>query len=197
MAIWQAVSTLIELCSVSMNSQSKPQVPAMVAMSTVRAWRSPMPRASPPAASFALVPLIRVGMVRSILAYRMRRMKIGTDIGKLAGLLSLAEIEEAGRRHLPRPLRAYVSGGVEDNVSLMGNRAAFHEYGFVPRVLVNVAERSQATTLFGRSYAMPAGIAPMGICAMTAYRGDVVLARGAAAENALMVFSGSSLIRLE
>jgi L-lactate dehydrogenase (cytochrome) len=60
-----------------------------------------------------------------------------------------------------------------------------------------VAERSQATTLFGRSYAMPAGIAPMGICAMTAYRGDVVLARGAAAENALMIFSGSSLIRLE
>ena len=32
---------------------------------------------------------------------------------------------------------------------------------------------------------------------MTAYRGDIVLARGAAAENALMIFSGSSLIPLE
>jgi L-lactate dehydrogenase (cytochrome) len=112
-------------------------------------------------------------------------------------LLSLEEIEQAGRRHLPRPLRAYVSGGVEDNVSLEANRAAFREYGFVPRVLVNVAQRSQATTLFGHRYAMPAGIAPMGICAMTAYRGDLALARGAAAENALMIFSGSSLIRLE
>lgn len=112
-------------------------------------------------------------------------------------LLSLADIEQAGRRHLPRALHAYVSGGVEDNVSLAGNRAAFREYGFVPRVLVNVALRSQAATLFGRSYATPVGIAPMGICAMTAYRGDIVLARGAAAENALMIFSGSSLIPLE
>ena len=32
---------------------------------------------------------------------------------------------------------------------------------------------------------------------MTAYRGDIVLARGAAAEKALMIFSGSSLIALE
>ncbi len=86
---------------------------------------------------------------------------------------------------------------MEDNVSLEGNRAAFREYGFVPRVLVNVAQRTQGSTLFGRSYATPVGIAPMGICAMTAYRGDVALARGAAAENALMIFSGSSLIRLE
>ena len=112
-------------------------------------------------------------------------------------LLSLADFEEAGRRHLPRALHAYVSGGVEDDVSLAGNRAAYREYGFVPRVLVNIAQRSQATTLFGRRYETPVGIAPMGICAMTAYRGDIVLARGAAAEKALMIFSGSSLIALE
>jgi L-lactate dehydrogenase (cytochrome) len=67
----------------------------------------------------------------------------------------------------------------------------------VPRVLVDVSKRSTAATLFGRTYAAPFGIAPMGICAMTAYRGDIVLARGAAAENVPLVFSGSSLIRLE
>src|SRR4051812_17472542 len=116
---------------------------------------------------------------------------------RMRQLLSLADFEEAGRRHLPRALHAYVSGGVEDDISLAGNRAAFREYGFVPRVLVNIAQRSQATTLFGRRYEMPVGIAPMGICAMTAYRGDIVLARGAAAEKALMIFSGSSLIPLE
>jgi L-lactate dehydrogenase (cytochrome) len=37
----------------------------------------------------------------------------------------------------------------------------------------------------------------MGLCAMTAYRGDIVLARSAAAEKVPLVFSGSSLIRLE
>jgi L-lactate dehydrogenase (cytochrome) len=114
-----------------------------------------------------------------------------------AVILSLLDYEEAGRRHLPRALRAYVSGGVEDGVSLAANRAAFQEYAFVPRFLVDVSKRSPATTLFGREYAVPFGLAPMGICAMTAYRGDIVLARGAAAERALMIFSGSSLIRLE
>src|SRR5690606_21029283 len=60
-----------------------------------------------------------------------------------------------------------------------------------------VSERNPETTLFGRRYAVPFGIAPMGICAMTGYRGDIALAKAAAAENAVMIFSGSSLIRLE
>ncbi|HWA38194.1 MAG TPA: alpha-hydroxy acid oxidase, partial [Burkholderiales bacterium] len=87
--------------------------------------------------------------------------------------------------------------GVEDDVSREANRAAFREWSFVPRVLVNVAKRDLSTELFGRRYALPFGIAPMGICSITGYRGDLSLARAAAAEKALMIFSSSSLIRLE
>jgi L-lactate dehydrogenase (cytochrome) len=112
-------------------------------------------------------------------------------------LLSLEDFEIAGRRHLPRALREYVAGGVEDNVSREGNRAAYREWAFVPRVLVNVAKRDLETTLLGRKYAVPFGIAPMGLCAMTGFRGDLALAKAAAEEGALMIFSGSSLIRLE
>jgi L-lactate dehydrogenase (cytochrome) len=115
----------------------------------------------------------------------------------LRGILKLDDFEEAGRRHMPRPLFSYVSGGVEDHESYRDNRAAFREYGFVPRILVGVAQRSQATPLLGHTYASPFGIAPMGICAMTAYRGDLVLARAAARANIPMVLSGSSLIPLE
>jgi L-lactate dehydrogenase (cytochrome) len=115
----------------------------------------------------------------------------------LGKLLSLDDFEKAGYAHLPRPLSEYVSGGVEDNVSREANRAAYREWSFVPRVLVDVAKRDLGVTLFGRRFALPFGIAPMGICAMTGYRGDLNLARAAAAENALMIFSGSSLIRLE
>ncbi len=67
----------------------------------------------------------------------------------------------------------------------------------MPRTLVDVSARSSAATLFGREYAAPFGIAPMGICALTAYRGDIVLAQAATAEKVPMIFSGSSLIRLE
>jgi L-lactate dehydrogenase (cytochrome) len=44
-----------------------------------------------------------------------------------------------------------------------------------------VSGGSQKTTLFGREVASAFGIAPMGISALSAYRGDLVLA-GAAGE---------------
>ena len=112
-------------------------------------------------------------------------------------VLSLDDFEAAARRHLPAPVFAYVSGGVERNQTLRANARAFERYEFVTRVLVNTAKRSTATTLFGREWAAPFGIAPMGICALSAYRGDLVLAQAAARENVPMVMSGSSLIRLE
>src|SRR6185295_448053 len=113
----------------------------------------------------------------------------------LNDILSLDDFERAARARLPRPIFAYVSGGSEDNVTLDGNRAAFDAYGFIPRVLSDVSKRNPATTLFGHEYAMPVGIAPMGIMALSAYRGDLVLARAARAANIPMVLSGTSLIR--
>ena len=58
-----------------------------------------------------------------------------------ANLLSLDDFERAASRHLPRPIFAYVSGGAEDNFALRDNRAAFDDYGFVPRVLTRSEER--------------------------------------------------------
>jgi len=118
-------------------------------------------------------------------------------VGRLDHILRLDDFEPAARKHLPRPLFSYVSGGVEDFVSLRDNRAAFEEWGFVPRVLVGVGNRTPAVELLGQSYAQPFGIGPMGISAMTAYRGDLVLARCAGEAKIPMVLSGSSLIRLE
>jgi L-lactate dehydrogenase (cytochrome) len=113
------------------------------------------------------------------------------------GLLCLDDFEAAARKHLPRPIFGYIAGAVETNMSLDDNRAAFREFGFLTRALVDVSQRSQQTSLYGRSYATPFGIAPMGITALSAYRGDLVLAQAAGAANVLMVMSGSSLIRLE
>jgi len=116
---------------------------------------------------------------------------------RLGQVLCLDDFEAAARRHLPAPVFAYVSGGVERNQSLLANARAFEQYDFVTRVLVNTSQRSTETTLFGRTWSAPFGIAPMGICALSAYRGDLILARAAALENVPMIVCGSSLIRLE
>ncbi|MBT9511105.1 MAG: alpha-hydroxy-acid oxidizing protein [Acidovorax sp.] len=117
--------------------------------------------------------------------------------GRTRNLLSLDDFEAAARRVLPRPIFGYVAGAAEDNRALADNRRAFDELALVPRVLCNVAQRQQGVTLFGTRYASPFGVAPMGIAALSAYRGDVVLARAAATEGIPAVLSGSSLIRLE
>src|SRR5262245_12601208 len=112
-------------------------------------------------------------------------------------VLCLDDFEQHARRHLPRPLFGYVAGASETNASLRYNAAAFDRYAFRPRVLRDVAQRSTRTTLLGESFAAPFGIAPMGISALFAYRGDLVLAEGAKQSDIPMIMSGSSLIRLE
>jgi L-lactate dehydrogenase (cytochrome) len=116
---------------------------------------------------------------------------------RLRMILALDDFEAPARRYLPRPMYGYVSGGAETNASLRANRAAFDDFSFVPRVLVDVSGRSTKTTLFGREYDAPFGVAPMGGSSMAAYQGDIVLARSAAAANIPMIMSGASLTRLE
>jgi L-lactate dehydrogenase (cytochrome) len=115
----------------------------------------------------------------------------------LRRILSLEDLEDAARRVLPRPIFGYVSGGSERNVSLTGNRAAFDEHHFVPRVLVGTMGRHQQRPLFGHTYDMPFGFAPMGGTSLAAYQGDLVLARVAADLNIPMIQSGAGLTPLE
>jgi L-lactate dehydrogenase (cytochrome) len=63
--------------------------------------------------------------------------------------------------------------------------------------MVNVSQRSQQVELFGHAYAAPFGIAPVGIAALYAYRGDLVMAAAARDANIPMIMSGSSLIPME
>ena len=115
----------------------------------------------------------------------------------LRNVLALDDFEAPARRYIPRPIFGYISGGAETNASLRGNRAAFDDYAFVPKALVDVSKRSQKTVLFGRAYDAPFGIAPMGGTSMAAYQGDIVLTRAAAAANVPMILSGASLTPLE
>ncbi len=115
----------------------------------------------------------------------------------LQRMLSLEDFEAAARRCLPRPLFGYLSGAAENGRTLSANRAAFDDVTFRPRALVDITQRHARTELFGTTYAAPFGIAPMGLGALMAYRGDVVMAQAAANAGVPMVLSGASLIALE
>jgi L-lactate dehydrogenase (cytochrome) len=111
--------------------------------------------------------------------------------------LALDDFEAAARSLLPRPIFGYISGAAETNASLRDNRKVFDEWGFVPRALVNVSQRDTSIELFGRRYQSPIGVAPMGVSALSAYRGDIVQARAALRQGVPMILSGTSLIKME
>jgi L-lactate dehydrogenase (cytochrome) len=96
----------------------------------------------------------------------------------LRNYLALQDFIDQARKVLPRPIYGYITGGVENNISLRGNREVFDEIGFVPKPLVDTTQRSMKTELFGKTYNAPFGFAPMGGTSIATYQGDLVLARG-------------------
>ncbi|MFC7398113.1 alpha-hydroxy acid oxidase [Chelatococcus sp. GCM10030263] len=117
--------------------------------------------------------------------------------GRLAKIFSLDDFQLAAERCLPRCVYGFVSGGVETNVSREANRAAFADWSFRPRVLVNTVGRSQAATLFGQTFRAPFGIAPMGSTSLGAFEGERVLAATAYEAGIPFILSGSTLMRME
>ncbi|SMH28222.1 alpha-hydroxy acid oxidase [Mesorhizobium australicum] len=116
---------------------------------------------------------------------------------RLRRVLSLDDFEAVARSFLPRPIFGYVAGGSETCATLRDNRTAFAEWAMLPTTLVDTSTRSQKRTLFGIDYSSPFGISPVGFSALSAYRGDLVLAQGARRAGIPMIMSGASLIRLE
>ena len=91
----------------------------------------------------------------------------------------------------------YVAHGAETEATLRATRAAFDAWRLVTRVLVGVSKRHQDVELFGRRYAAPFGIAPMGGSALVAYEGHTVMARAAAEARIPFILSANSIIPLE
>jgi len=112
-------------------------------------------------------------------------------------IYSLHDFEGPARRRLPRQLFSYIHNGADEERTLKENRNAFDRYAFVPRLLKDVSRREQKIELFGREYASPFGIAPVGLSAMWCYRGDIVLAQGAQENGIPAIMSGASLIPME
>ena len=115
----------------------------------------------------------------------------------LREVLCLDDFAAAAQKRLPRPIFGYIAGAAERNASLKDNERVFDELGFVTRTLVDVSRRSMQRTLFDKTYSAPFGIAPMGLAALSSYRGDIALAQAAQHATIPMIISGTSLIAME
>jgi len=111
--------------------------------------------------------------------------------------INIEDLHRIAKRKLPRVIFDYIEGGVEDERGLARNEAAFHKHRLLPRYLVDVSQRDQSATVFGRTYSSPFGISPTGGVGLYRREGEVMLAEAAAAANIPYIMSGGSNASME
>ncbi len=110
---------------------------------------------------------------------------------------NLHDLRELARRRLPRGVFEFIDRGVEDEVALRENRAAFQRIKLAPHVLMDVSGRSAACTLFGQPCAMPVAIAPTGAAGLVWYQGELELARAAAKAGVPFTVATNAMTSME
>lgn len=90
------------------------------------------------------------------------------------------------KRRIPRFAFDYLEGGVGSEICIERNRRALDAIEIIPRYGLDTSVPRLTTTLFGRDYAMPLGISPMGLSGLVWPNADDALA--AAAEKTRIPF---------
>jgi isopentenyl diphosphate isomerase/L-lactate dehydrogenase-like FMN-dependent dehydrogenase len=104
-------------------------------------------------------------------------------------LLNVFDYEAEAARRLEPGALGYYAGGAGDEVTLRDNVAAYGRWLLRPRVLVDVAGCSTATTVLGQELSMPLAIAPVAFQRVAHPDGEVGMARAARALGTAMCLS--------
>ncbi len=116
---------------------------------------------------------------------------------RLSQLHSLDDVRRAARRALPPMVFDFVDGGAEDERTVRGNREAFDDWWFVPRILTDVEHRSQSTELLGVRRPSPLVFSPAGLVGLAWPHGEAAAAKAANAAGVPFAVSSMSSVSVE
>jgi len=111
--------------------------------------------------------------------------------------INIDDLRKMAKRRLPRIIYDFIEGGVEDELGIARNEAAYDRERLVPHYLVDVSKRDQTVDLFDRRYASPFGISATGLAALFRPGADLMLAESAAQANIPFMMSGLSTASIE
>ena len=93
---------------------------------------------------------------------------------------STDDARRLAKRRLPWMVFYYIDGAAATGTGEAMNRATLRNLRLQSRILVNVRDRNIAVPVFDHDATLPFGIAPMGMCNLSAPGADLMLARLAA-----------------
>jgi L-lactate dehydrogenase (cytochrome) len=94
---------------------------------------------------------------------------------------NVADYRALAKARLPHFLFEYLDGGSYDEITLARNVADLQAIALKQRVLRDVSRIDLSSELFGKHWALPVGLGPVGLSGIYARRGEVQAARAAAA----------------
>src|SRR4030095_13322077 len=112
-------------------------------------------------------------------------------------MASIEDLRETARRKVPKMFFDYADAGSYNQETLRANRADFEKLKLRQRVLVNVDQRSTATTIFGEKVPVPRGLGPIGLAGMMHGDGEILACRAAQAAGIPYTLSTMSICSIE
>jgi lactate 2-monooxygenase len=108
-----------------------------------------------------------------------------------------AQWEALAQRKVPRAHYLYVAGNAGQGSTYAANRAAFDRYRIRPRMLVDATKRDLSVQLFGKTYASPLLVAPIGVQAILHKDAEEATARACKQVGVPMILSTAASRTIE
>lgn len=112
-------------------------------------------------------------------------------------VLEVMDLEEVAHRKLPPAHWGYMSSGVDDDLTLKANIAAFKRIQLRPRRLVDVAKTDTRVEVFGATWESPMYLSAVGGHRMFHPDGELATARAARAKKTTQMLSTQASIGVE
>ncbi len=111
--------------------------------------------------------------------------------------LTIAELKTLARRRVPKMFFQYADSGSWTESTYRANEADFARIKLRQRVLVDMSDRSLATTMVGQKASMPVALAPTGLTGMQHADGEMLAARAAEEFGIPFTLSTMSICSIE
>ncbi|EIJ39283.1 alpha-hydroxy acid oxidase [Galbibacter orientalis] len=110
---------------------------------------------------------------------------------------SVDDLRKKAQQRIPRFAFEYLDGGCNEDVNIQRNTAEIREVQLEPRYLKNYNDSSIKTTLFGKEYDAPFGIAPVGLQGLMWPNSPEILAKAAFNHNIPFILSTVTTCNIE
>ena len=112
-------------------------------------------------------------------------------------ILEINDLKKLSKKKLPKMFYDYIDTGAYSGKTYEDNENDFRKIKLKQRVGINIKNRNIKTTILGRSYDLPLGLAPVGMGGMMYPDGEVVVAKVASQMNIPYVLSTMSICSIE